>query len=160
MALVLTGVLMTGFLFAYYGKEQWFRMTPSEVHAAQLVFDNAPPNSLLISGTQTFPTGFSHQENFVYVSIADEPGSSQRSVLRDPVGVLYTWMADPVHAQAYLIITRSMKAESDETGLMPKGALDRIEAALLKSDRFDVLYHDRDAVVLTVPRTATAGANG
>jgi hypothetical protein len=39
---------------------------------------------------------------------------------------------------------------------MKRGALQRIEATLLKSDRFDVLYHDRDALVLTVPRTATS----
>ncbi|MDQ1519011.1 MAG: hypothetical protein QOI55_84, partial [Actinomycetota bacterium] len=130
--------------------------TPSEVHAAETVFSTAPPNSLLIEGTQTFPTEFAHQENFTYVAIADEPPVSQNSVVRDPVGVLYTWMADPIHAQAYLIFTRSQFAESDSTGLMKRGALQRIEATLLKSDRFDVLYHDRDALVLTVPRTATS----
>jgi hypothetical protein len=153
---VLSGALIAGFGFAYFGKEQWFRFTPSEVRAAQTVFSNAPPNSLLIEGTQTFPTEFAHQENFTYVAIADEPPVSQNSVVRDPVGVLYTWMADPVHAQAYLIFTRSQFAESDSTGLMARGALQPIEATLLKSDRFDVLYHDGDALVLTVPRSATS----
>jgi hypothetical protein len=67
-------------------------------------------------------------------------------------------MSDPKYSQAYLIITRSMVAESDDTGLMPKGSLQRIEQSLLRSDRFDVLYRDDDAIVLTVPRTATTEA--
>jgi O-antigen/teichoic acid export membrane protein len=155
LVLLLSCLLVAGFGFAYFGKEQWFYTSPSEFKAAQIVFQNAPPNSLLVSGTQNFPTAFDHQENFIYVSIADEPPVSRNSVIKDPVGVLYTWMADPVHAQAYLIFTRSQFLESDETGLMRRGELQRIEQKLLASDRFDVLYHDKDAVVLTVPRTAT-----
>jgi hypothetical protein len=151
-------VLIAGFGFGYFGKEMWFRFSPSEVRAAELVFRNAPPNSLLVEGTQTFPTEFEHQEYFTYVSIADEPPVSRDGVLRTPANTLYTWMSDPKYSQAYLIITRSMVAESDETGLMPKGSLQRIERSLLRSDRFDVLYHDDDAIVLTVPRTATTEA--
>ncbi|MDQ1520702.1 MAG: hypothetical protein QOI55_1775, partial [Actinomycetota bacterium] len=67
MVTVLSCVLIAGFGFGYFGKEEWFRFTPSEVHAAETVFSTAPPNSLLIEGTQTFPTEFAHQENFTYV---------------------------------------------------------------------------------------------
>jgi O-antigen/teichoic acid export membrane protein len=155
---VVSCVLVAGFGFGYFGKELWFRFAPGEVRAAELVFGNAPPNSLLVEGTQTFPTGFEHQEYFTYVSIADEPPVSQNSVVRDPASTLYNWMSDPKYDQAYLIITRSMIAESDDTGLMAKGSLQRIERALLASDRFDVLYHDDDAIVLTVPRAATTEA--
>jgi hypothetical protein len=153
---LLSALLITGFGFGYYGKEQWFIFTPSEVRAAETVFSTAPPNSLLIDGTQTFPNAFEHQENFTYVNIADEPKASLDSVLKDPVGVLYTWMADTQYAQAYLVFTRSQREESDNTGLLPRHELERIEAQLVASDRFDVLYRDRDAVVLTVPRTEPA----
>jgi ABC-type amino acid transport system permease subunit len=157
--IVVSCVLIAGFGFGYFGKEMWFRFSPSEVRAAELVFGNAPPNSLLIEGTQTFPSGFEHQEYFTYVSIADEPPPSRNSVVRDPAGTLYTWMSDPKYRGAYLLITRSMVAESDSTGLMPLGSLQRIEQSLLRSDRFDVLYHDDDAILLTVPRTATTEGN-
>jgi hypothetical protein len=156
--IVVSCVLVAGFGFGYFGQERWFRFTPSEVRAAELVFGNAPPNSLLIEGTQTFPSGFEHQEYFTYVSIADEPPESRNGVLRTPADTLYTWMSDAKYSDAYLLITRSMIAESDQTGLMPKGSLQRIEQALLRSDRFDVLYHDDDAIVLTVPRTPTTEA--
>jgi hypothetical protein len=152
-------LLIAGFGFGYFGKEAWFRFTPSEVRAAEVVFSKAPPNSLLVEGTQTFPTEFKHQENFTYVAIADEPAPSMNSVLRDPVNTLYSWMSNTQYAQAYLIFTRSQAAESDSTGLMPRGSLARIQAKLLSSDRFDVLYRDHDAIVLTVPRTTLSQAS-
>jgi hypothetical protein len=68
-------------------------------------------------------------------------------------------MADPQYSQAYLIFTRSQREESDNTGLLPRGDLERIERLLVASDRFDVLYRDKDAVVLTVPRTEPAVTN-
>jgi hypothetical protein len=142
-----TGVLLTGFMFGYYGKEQWFRFTPSEVRAARVVYETAPPNSNVIVGTPTFPTDFAYQERYTTTPIANEPEASLQTVLRDPVNTLYTWMTDPRYARSYLIITRSQIEEAENTGLLPKGALERIERQLLESDRFDVLYHDHDAVV-------------
>ena len=44
-----------------------------------------------------------------------------------------------------------MKAESDALGALPLGSLDRIENTLLASPQFKVLYHDKDAVVFTIP---------
>jgi hypothetical protein len=163
-------VLVAGFLFAYFGKEQWSRFTPSEVRAASLVFDNAPANSLLVDGSLSFPTQFANVNRFTYVAIGNEPPQSVRTVLKDPVGVLHQWLSDTRYSQGYLIITRSQKADIDATGLLPPGSLERIENLLLASHEFKVLYHDSDAVVFTTPRapvasnaiaaTGTAGATG
>jgi hypothetical protein len=152
-----TALLLTGFMFGYYGKEQWFRFTPSEVRAARVVYETAPPNSMVIVGTPTFPTDFAYQERYTTTPIANEPEASLQTVLRDPVNTLYTWMTDPRYARSYLIITRSQIAEAENTGLLPKGALERIERQLLESDRFDVLYHDHDAVVFATPGTSFDG---
>ena len=54
------------------------------------------------------------------------------------------------------MITRSEKDEADALGVLPRGALDRIEAALLASPRFVVLYHDRDATAFTVAHADAA----
>ncbi len=159
-----SAVLLGGFMFAYFGKEAWSRFTPGEVRAASIVFDNAPPNSLLVDGSLSFPTQFANVEHFTYVAIGNEPPQSVRTVLKDPVTVLHGWLADPRYAEGYLIITRSQKADIDATGLLPPGTLDRIENLLLASHQFKVLYHDKDAVVFTVPHsTGTAtpvGATG
>jgi len=152
-----TGVLLTGSMFGYFGKEQWFHFTPGEVRAAEVVYESAPPKSMVIVGTPTFPTDFAYQERYTTTPIANEPEASLNTVLRDPVTTLYTWMTDPRYAQSYLIITRSQIEEAENTGLLPKGALERIEQQMLESDRFDVLYHDHDAVVFVTPRTTFDG---
>jgi hypothetical protein len=153
-----SGVLIGGFLFAYLGKEAWSRFTTGEVRAASIVFDHAPRNSLLVDGTLSYPTQFANVERFTYTTIGNEPPQSVKQVLRDPVTVLHSWLADTRYAQGYLIITQSQKNEANATGLMPRGSLDRIEHTLLASHQFHVLYHDRNATVFTVDRpTANSG---
>jgi hypothetical protein len=151
-ALAASAVVLSTFLFAYYGKEQWAYFTHGEVLAAQTVFDNAPPNSLLVEGTPDFPTHFANYTNFTYVDISSEPPTSQDKVLAHPAQALYGWLSDARYTQAYLIITASQKAETEALGELPPGSLDKIEQRLLADSRFKVLYHDKDAVVFTVPR--------
>ncbi len=153
-----TCVVLTGYLFAYYGKEAWSDFTPGEVRAAEAVFDSAPPHSLLIDGTLEYPTQFRNVDHFTYVTIGTEPPGSVKQVLADPVGVLSSWMADRRFAQGYLLLTRSQIAEVDATGQLPKGSLERIERLMLASPKIKVLYHDRDALLVTVDRSTTGGA--
>ena len=160
IAIVLvSGVLIGGFTFAYYGKETWSYFTPSEVRAATLVSDVAPPGSLLVDGTLSYPVQFENAEHFTYVTLGTEPPQSIDQVLRDPVTVLHNWLSDTRYTQGYLIITRSQIAEIDAVGGLPRGSLQRIERLLLASHEFKVLFHDRDALLVTVARAKTgAGA--
>jgi O-antigen/teichoic acid export membrane protein len=144
---VTTALLLTGFLFAYYGKDAWSYFTPDEVRAAATVFDHAPPGSLLIAGTGSWPTEYRDVNRFTYVTLAAEPRSSLRRVLAHPVRTLGSWMADPRYSRAYLVLTRSQMAEADETGALPRGSLQRIRRALLASGRFEVVAETPDAVV-------------
>ena len=158
VAIVLvSGVLIGGFTFAYYGKETWSYFTPSEVRAAELVYSKAPAGSLLVDGTLSYPVQFENAEHFTYVTLGSEPPQSIRQVLRDPVGVLHTWLSDTKYTRGYLIITRSQIAEVDSVGGLPRGSLQRIERLLLASHRFQVLFHDRDAMLVTVARPSTTG---
>jgi hypothetical protein len=143
-------VIVTTFLFSYYGKEAWSYFAPGEVRAAKLIFDHAKPNSLLVEGTSDFPTHFANYTDFEYVDISNEPPNSFTRILANPVGDLRNWLADPQFSHAYLIITAAQKAQSDALGSLPVGSLDRIENALRKSPVFRVLYYDRDAVVFTL----------
>ena len=59
-------------------------------------------------------------------------------------------MHDPSHAAAFLIITRSQKAEVAELGAMPPGSLDVIERKLLASPRFRAVFRNRDATVFAL----------
>jgi hypothetical protein len=159
LAIVLvSGVLIGGFTFAYYGKETWSYFTPGEVKAADLVYSQAPAGSLLVTGTLSYPVQFENAEHFTYVPIGTEPPQSINQVLRDPAGVLHGWLADTQYTQGYLLITRSQIAEVDAVGGMPHGSLRRIERLILDSHQFKVLFHDADALLVTVDRPATTGA--
>ena len=151
IAVLACAVILSTFLFAYYGKEQWSYFSPSEARAAALIFDHAKPHSLLVEGTADFPTHFANYTDFTYVDISGEPPASYTRILADPAADLHNWLSDPRYLHSFLIITRAQKAEANALGALPLGALDRIENALLASPQFKVLYHDKDAVVFTIP---------
>ena len=151
-----SAVTLTGFLFGYFGKEEWSHFSLDEVRAAETVFGAAPAHSLVVDGTGDYPIGFANFENVTYLHIAAEPADSVARLLAAPEPVLYGWLSDTRYARGYLVITRSEEAESDALGLLPHGALGRIASALLASPRFTVLYHGPDADVFTVARLDAA----
>jgi len=149
-AIGVTLVLMAGFLFAYFGKEDQYTFSLDEVRAAELVFAGAPDRTLLIEGSPNYPSKFVFYERFVYVPITREPEATHTRILADPVGVMEEWMGNLDYPESYLIITESQKAETDALGIMPAGSLDAIEAALLASPRFHTLFHTENATVFTL----------
>ncbi len=146
-------VLMTGFLFAYFGKEDQYTFSLDEVRAAESIYAGAPDGTLLIEGSPNYPSKFVFYERFVYVPISREPQTNRARILADPVGVLEEWMANRDYPESYLIITESQKAESDALGIMPVGSLDAIEAALLASPRFEAVFHTDNASVFRLADT-------
>ena len=142
LAVLVSAITLTGFLFGYFGKEQWTHFTVGEA-----VFDGAPPRSLVVDGSGDYPVGFANFEHVTYLDLVSEPPAEIDALLAAPEPFLYGWLTDARYSRAYLIITRSQKLESDALG-----QLDRIEKALLASPRFTVLYHDADASAFTVAR--------
>jgi hypothetical protein len=140
----------SGFFLAHFGKEKLYYLPPDEVEAADFIFSNAPPNTLVIEGADEYPRQFKNYEYFTLVSIRWEPTESQMAVINDPVNVLMDWMSNPEYADSYLIITTRQKLAVDRLGLMPLGSLEDIESALLASDRFTVAYQNRDAKVFVL----------
>jgi hypothetical protein len=144
-AIAASALILTGYLYAYYGKEAWSYFSPSEVRAAELVYRNAPANTLLVEGTRDYPTQFKNPERFTYVAIASEPVGSSARVIAHPVRKLEEWLSSPRYAAAYVLITRAQKAQINALGALPHGSLEKIERALLASPKFQVVYHDADA---------------
>jgi hypothetical protein len=147
IVVALAATLLVGFLFGYYGKERWYYFSHDEVAASNLVFSHAPAGSLLVSGTGDFPLQWKRYEKLTYVFIASEPAQGRAHLLAHPADTLAGWLADPRYTNAYLLITRSQKAEVEAIGGLPLGSLDRIENALLHDRRFSVLFHSPNAIV-------------
>jgi hypothetical protein len=150
--------------FAYYGKERMYYFTKNEVAAAQYLYNIAPRGSLLLDGTWNYPWAFHNYERYTYQSLAFEHNLStgisqqaQQALLSNPVADIARVMGDKRYTKAYLIITRSQKADVDENGWLPVGSLDVIERAVMHSKRFKVVLANRDAAIFTLA-TSTKGA--
>jgi hypothetical protein len=152
LAIGMSALILVGYLFAYYGKESWAYFSSSEIRAAELVYDRAPPNTLLVEGTRDYPNQFNNAERITHVSLNSEPTPSVRRVLAQPVERLADWLSNPRYADAYLLITRAQKEQIDAIGPLPRGSLARIEAAVLASPRFEVVFHDDDATLVRAVR--------
>jgi len=144
-------ILLTTFLFAYYGKEKQYSFTQAEVEAAEYLYSHAVPNTLLVEGSRNYPSMFMNYEYFTYVAIDVEPPESQTKLLANPESVLLSWLSDSSRYDAsYLFITRSQKIYTDDIGTLPLGSLDKIQAALEKSDQFEIVFSNQDSVIFKV----------
>ena len=171
---ILSFFLLSGFLFAYYGKDRMYYFSPQEVAAANYLTQNAPRGSLIVDGSWDWPLQYKNYEFYNYLSIASLSKSDRLKVMNDPVGVLSQWMddvpsqdqvvssgqkvyipAEPTgsgdgddYPAAYLIITKSQEAHIEMTGLMPAGSFVKIEKALEQSGRYKVVFSNQDATIL------------
>jgi hypothetical protein len=119
ITVLLSSMLLSGFFFAYYGKERQNHFTRNEFEAVQYLYNTAPKGSLLIEGVQDYPSRFQNYEIFTHVTIANEPKAEKLKLLEHPVDTFSQWMSNDKYAAAYLVITRSQKAGTDALGLMP-----------------------------------------
>lgn len=157
-ALTVVLLLLTGFVFGYYGKEQANYFSPREVAAAEYLYDVAPPGSLIIGATSNFPWAFQHYEVYDYMWFALLEPKDRQAVLDHPVAMFSDYLDPKRHPHAFVILTRSETADVEMTGELPKGALERVTADLTGSPRFRVIYRNSDALVITANPSAYQGA--
>ena len=148
--------LFGGFLLAHFGKDRSYHFSKEEVAAATFLDRTAESPTLLVEGNRNYPAQFLNYERFVYVPISEEPDGTVRTILADPVNRLEGWLADSRFTHAYVLITRSQKADVEAEGNLPRGSLESIESALRNSTRFVVAFENRDATIFTLaPKVVT-----
>lgn len=144
-SVLLSLVLLSGFFFGYYGKEEMFYFSKNEVQAATWLNNNAPKGSILVSGTADWPLMYRHYEWYDYEDLADLSKSERLQVLKDPVtGILSEMSKNPV---GYMVISRSQMAQVDVTGILPRGSLLNVAKALSTSSSFQLVYSNADTVI-------------
>ena len=146
-SLAATALLLSGFLFGYYGKDAYYTFSRHEVAASGYVLDHAPPGSLLVTITANYPGQWKNYERLTYVPIANEPARSWPRILDHPATVLSGWLSGSSYTKGYILLTRSQEREVDSTGAMPRGSVARIRRALDASPRFRTVWASPEAVV-------------
>jgi len=146
-------VLIVGFLLANNGKDRQYRFSPQEVMAANWLYSNAPPQSLLVEGSRNYPSQFRNYENFNYVPISEETPEATAEILADPVAVLGRWLSEAPNG-GYVIFTRSQIVGLEDLGVVRAGVLETVVAKLIASPRFDLVYSNRDAKIFRLNAAA------
>jgi len=138
-------LLLGGFLFTRYGNERVDYITYAELDGAHYLYSIAPANSLLIAGWDNAgPLQFQDYEKYSYASLAAVPSNA---ITTQDVYAIVRYIESQRHTDTYLIITRSQKAAAEVLAGLPPGALDRLENAMLRSGKFELLYSNADAQI-------------
>ncbi|OWY79987.1 hypothetical protein B9C99_20175 [Rhodococcus sp. BUPNP1] len=143
-------LMVTGFAFGYYGKEQTANFTTGEHAVAQFVYGVAPRGSLIVGATNGFPWAFKNFEFYDHMWFSTFELEDRQAILDDPEGMFADIMNPVEHHHSYLVITRSQQEDMVLSGDLPEDALPRIEQILEESPRFTLIYRNPDAVVFTL----------
>ncbi len=144
IAIIVTNlVLLGGFFFTRYGNERVDYITHAEFHSVRYLYSIAPPNSLLIQGWGDTPWEYKDYEKYTLASLSNLPDI----VINTNVGELVQFIESQGNPHTYLIFTRGQKAQAHAYSGMPNGTLDRLEAAMLKSEEFKLIYSNPDAQI-------------
>lgn len=142
--LVVSIILLGGFLFTRYGNERVDYMTSAEVDGVRYLHEIAPPNSLFLSSEATGPLYLQDYEKFNIGSLTD---LLPNALLNKNVNAIVQFIESQKYSRTYLIFTRSQKAWAYELTDLPPGTLEHLESALLKSGKFKMIYNNPDIQV-------------
>jgi hypothetical protein len=155
-ALVVTGgVLVGGLLVAYFGLERANHLRPGEVAAAHRFYQVAPPGSFLMLVASNFPTrldaGYPEHPGYTYdPSLLALPQFQDRTLGPADIDAVVHELGG--HRHAYVMVSTSQANYAELFDLAPRGAVERLEQALLASPRFRVVYRNDDATLLRLRR--------
>ncbi len=141
-------IMLAGFTFAYYGKENMNYFSPQEITASDYLHQIAPPGSLIMDGTTSWPFLYKNYDEYTYITISTFSEKGEQKVISDPVDTITQIMSN--YPAAYLVINHSQVAEENLTYALPPGSLEHIQAVLINSPRFKVVYQNQDAIIFTL----------
>jgi hypothetical protein len=159
LTVALTLALLGGFLLTRYGNERMDWFSRGEVQAVDRLDALAPRGSTLVAWSSSLPwqaRDYAAHRYRTVVGADDWPRIARQRPGGRPQLRLIAGLLGAQRGGAYLIITRSQKAEVDLTGLGPHGSLERVDAALRRSPAFRLLYANRDGSVYALRASRAA----
>jgi len=146
-AIGLAGItLLGGFMFARYGNERIDHFNAAELAAVRHLYEIAPPGSLLVAATPDLPWKFQDYARYEYRTVPNLPNSGNGDLVKPVLAIMRQ------HRQpgAYLIVTRSQRADIEARSVLPPGSLERLENTLRRSPAVQLVYANRDAQIYTL----------
>ena len=147
---VLSGLILFGFLFAYYGKDNQFYFTEYEMEGTTYLFERAPHNTLLVEGSRLYPTQYLNYEKFTFVAVSREPEDNLKTIIANPVERLSSWLDNSAYEATFIIFTRSQRSAPDAPDKLLPEELIEMQEALRNSPNFKVVFENRDVVIMSL----------
>ncbi len=151
-----TGALGVCILFAYFGLELSNRLRAEDVEAAVWFERHAPPNSLLVGVTESFPRRLSARYPDVYdplhpgaPALLDRAGFRGRRLGPKDVPRVEAYMRRFGARHTYLILTSNQERLARLYGLLPAGSVESLDRALRASPRFRLIHARGGAAIFS-----------
>ena len=146
----LTAVVCLAALFAglqgLYGPVSVNAFTRSELRASQWLYAHAPRGSLLVLPDDNFPTLQAADYNSYDLQVMpSDPQLGQAWLNEGNLADVQTWLADLGHQSAYLVVSRSMRADAHYFGA-PRG-YEKLVSEIPSALHGAVVYHDADTTI-------------
>lgn len=135
--------LLSGFFFTRYGNERMDYFTKDELTAVQHLYSIAEPGSLLLSGAENLPWKFQDLEQYRY-------DRATGKIRRGAIDEIVTVMSNKKHPNSYFILTRSQRAFAELALGFSGTAWDQFEQTLIASDKFKLVYSNKDAKIFVL----------
>jgi hypothetical protein len=148
--LAVSTMLVPAFLVSHLGNERMYSFTTEEVELVTALYETAPAGSLIVEGSRNYPAQSRRYESFRYVPLDREPPPTRERIVAEPDLELERWLDDPEYTATYILLTRSMRIQTETLGTMPEDGLQHIETSLRASPRFTILASNADGVVFTL----------
>jgi hypothetical protein len=153
----LSALLITGFLFAYYGHEDSNAFAADEVAAAEYLDSVSPEGTLLVEVTPNYPSRYRRYEQFTYVPLVAWPrGNVEESENAYSLDQIIEMMADPQYPAAYLIVTDAQLATLSVPGLE---SITEIQREIEASGQFREVYEAPGAQIYTLASRAPGSSS-
>ncbi|MFJ2031635.1 glycosyltransferase [Streptosporangium sp. NPDC087985] len=153
-------LMVAGFFFGNYGKEQANYFTAGEVRLIREVYRVAPSGSLIVAPTFFLPAAYDHYERYDHIWLDELPPSRTAvrnlppyvptlpELIKVPLPSLVSLMEKvPPGAASYLVLNRAQKNAAETAGIFPRGTVDRLSREVAASDRFTVVTRTSGGVV-------------
>ncbi|MFI7443305.1 glycosyltransferase [Nonomuraea indica] len=153
-------LMVAGFFFGNYGKEQSNYFTLDEVRLVKQLHRIAPDNSLIVAPTFYLPGAYDDYDKFAQLWLDELPPSrtavpnlpayvpTLSEFVKQPTPSLISLMSKiPPGAKAYLVLNRAQRPATETAGILPKGTIDRLKREVESSGRFTLVLSSPGGVV-------------
>lgn len=139
-------ILFVGFLFARYGDERVNYITDDEWNAVQYIYQIAPNKSLVMDISDNSPFYFKNYEKYHIRSLTYV--LPEKAVTNMDTKAIIEFFEKENNPYSYLLFSQEQQNRMTVWESVPGDLLQRLEASLLKTGKFRVVYHNADTQIL------------